>query len=106
MVKNVGKGGFESCEFRTLSKQTHGYADEAHPVRKLLGSQQHTDTHTHVHVKHLEIILELPSHFLFILFIKRMLEDYFGIDRNRTKEKKPLPLFAQMIWSSEFMLHF
>lgn len=35
-----------------------------------------------------------------------MLEDYFGIDRNRTKEKKPLPLFAQVIWSSEFMLHF
>lgn len=65
-----------------------------------------TQTHTHIHVKHLEIILELPSHFLFILFIKRMLEDYFGIDRNRTKEKNPLPLFAQMIWSSEFMLHF
>lgn len=50
--------------------------------------------HTHVHIKHLEIILELPSHFLFILFIKRMLEDHFGIDRNRTKKKKTLPLFA------------
>lgn len=49
----------------------------------------HTHPHVHIYalIEHLEIILELPSHFLFILFIKGMLEESFCIERKRTKEK-------------------